>query len=99
MRAHQRDGRHLRWLPIDPQVASGDDRGRKGHIRDARREQPHRVERPREALHPDRRQHAIGRLVAGDAAIGRRPDHRAAGLAADGDRHHAGGDRRRRAGR
>ena len=38
------------------------------------------------------------RLVADDAAVGGRADHRAAGLGADGEGHVAGGDRRGRAG-
>jgi len=41
----------------------------------------------------------VGRLVANDPAIGRGPQHRAAGLGAESDRHHAVGDRRRRAAR
>jgi len=50
------------------------------------------------ALHldPDAAELAKARFVADDAAKRRRPDHRAAGLAAERDRHHAGRDGRAR---
>ena len=49
--------------------------------------------------HAGRRKQPKARLEPDDAAIGRRPDHRAAGLRADRQRHHEIGDRRRRAAR
>ena len=50
-------------------------------------------------VHAGRRKQAVARLEPDDAAIGGRPDHRAAGLRADRQRHHEIGDRRRRAAR
>ena len=50
-------------------------------------------------VHAGRREQAEARLEPDDAAIGRRADHRAAGLRADRQRHHEVGDRRRRAAR
>ena len=62
------------------------------------REHADMVERLRQHQRAVARDRAVRRLDAIDAAKGRRPDHRAVGLRADGERHHAGGDRRRRAG-
>ena len=63
------------------------------------RHQAQRVERMALHLDADPREVAEGRLVADHAAIGGGPDHRAAGLGAEGERHVAVGDGRRRAGR
>jgi hypothetical protein len=45
--------------------------------------------------HAGRRKQPEARLEPDDAAIGGRPDHRATGLRADGERHHEVGHRRR----
>ena len=67
------------------------------------RHQAQRVDRMALHLDADPREVAEGRLVADHAAIGGRPDHRAAGLRAEGERHmavgHGGGRARRRAAR
>ena len=63
------------------------------------REHADMVERARQHQRAGARDHPMRRLDAIDAAEGRRPDHRAIGLRADCERHHAGGDRRRRTGR
>ena len=52
--------------------------------------EPDRVERPRVALHSDGRNQLVGRLERRDAAVGAGADHRARGLRAGRDRHHAG---------
>jgi hypothetical protein len=78
------------------EVAPGDGPCSKSEVGDAGGEQADRIERPGEGLHADGWQELEGRLVAGDAAEGGRPDHRAACLSADRERQHAGRDRRRR---
>ena len=59
----------------------------------------HRVERIGHRLHPGAVDAAEARLDADHAAESRWPDHRAAGLRAQGNRHHAVGHRRGRAAR
>ena len=63
-----------------------------GDIGDAGAEQARGVEMPGDVLDAGGRDQPVGRLEAGDAAKRRRPDHRARGLRAERDRHHAGGD-------
>ena len=74
-----------------------------GDVVERARHQAQRVERMALHLDADAREVAEGRLVADHAAIGGRPDHRAAGLGAEGERHmavgHRGGRARRRAAR
>ena len=60
---------------------------------------PKRVEAFGRRKHAAAVERAERRLEAEHAAIGGRPQHRAAGLRAEGDRHHAVGDRRARAAR
>ena len=66
---------------VDAQIAAADGGGGEGHVGDARREQARGVEMPGHAFHADGRQQPVRRLEAGDAAVARGPDHRAAGLA------------------
>ena len=57
------------------------------------------IQRARQLQHAGARDQPVRRLEAVDAAERRRPDHRAVGLAAERERHHADGDGSRRAAR
>ena len=74
-------------------------RAEQGDVVDRARHDADRVEGFGVDPHAGRRKQAKARLEPDDAAIGRRTDHRAAGLRADRQRHHEIGDRRRRAAR
>ena len=73
--------------------------GEQRQVLDRAREEPD-VSRVRESWkHAGARDEPVGRLEAVDAAERRRPDHGAAGLAAERERHHAGRHRGGRAAR
>src|SRR3989475_380178 len=80
-------------------VVTDDQLHEEREILDGAREQADMVERAREPEHPVARDEAMRRLQAVDAAERRRPDRRAAGLAAECHRHHAGRHGRGRAAR
>ena len=82
---------------IHAQIAAGDGRGDESDVCDTGAEYAGGVEMTIfHVLDAGRRDQPIRRLEAGDAAERRRPDHRARGLAAEGQiGRHAGGDRRR----
>ncbi len=95
--AHHTDARLRRRYAVDAQIAVRNGRRREGDVAHARRKHAGRVELPRETFHADGGQQLIGGLETRHPAEGRGPNDRAAGLAADCDRDHAGGDRRGRA--
>ncbi len=66
----------------------------RAHVGRCVREEAERVEALRERQDAFHREQAEGRLESCDAAVGRRPEHRALGLGSEGQRHHAGSHRR-----
>ena len=95
-------GRGAAAAPASPAARRGSPSSRRGTARCRSTERammPTVSRRLGVDLHAGRREQAEARLEADDAAIGRRPDHRAAGLRADRQRHHEIGDRRGRAAR
>ena len=77
------------------QVSAGDGAGEQRAVGDGASHDADRVEAVGHDLHADAADHAVGRLVADDAAVGRRADDAAGGLGAVGEREQAGADARR----
>ncbi len=80
-------------------VGCGEQRQRVGHIIDAAGEKADMIERGAEGMHAGARDRAETRFEADHAVEGGRPDHRAQRLRAERQRHKAGRDRGRGAGR
>jgi hypothetical protein len=77
-------------------VVVGEDVEDEREIGKRAREGPDMVELTRELQHARPRHQPVGRLDRKHAAERGRTDHRPVGLAAERERHHMGGDRRRR---
>ena len=73
--------------------------GEQCNVVDRTREQPDMIERARQRERAVARNQPMRRLETDDAAIRRRANGRAVGLAADRERHHVGADSRRRTAR